>query len=183
MLARDVRSKGAIQMADDDKTTTENSGDGTGANPDADAAKATGTETGTDAKASDGLKADLAKERKTRQAVEAKLQELELAKLPELDRYKTRADAAEQKVRELEQAVLRLNVAAKLKLPAEVADRVRGDSEAEMMADAKALLSVFTGGKTTTDDKGKTTNDAKRTGDLVKPTMNQMLRAAAGFGD
>jgi hypothetical protein len=184
MLARDVRSKGAIQMADD-KTTTDNSGDGTGADPATDAAKATGTETGTDdgKGGKDAVLADLKKTRDRAKAAEAKLQALELEKLPELDRYKTRADAAERKVQELEQQVMRLNVATKLKLPAEVADRVRGDSEAEMIADAKALLSVFAGGKVDEDDTGKTKNDAKRTGSGVKPTMNQLLRSAAGYSD
>lgn len=58
----------------------------------------------------------------------------------EAQKLSDRAAAAEQRAHEAEQRAMRLGVASKKNLSASLADRLRGDTEDEMLADADAIL-------------------------------------------
>lgn len=73
------------------------------------------------------------------------LQELEDAGKSELERASTRAERAEQRVAELERNQLVSAVAARHSLPPELAERLRGETEQELEADAKALAKLMPG--------------------------------------
>ncbi len=105
----------------------------------------------TTGRASDALKADLARERKTRQAAEK-----ELEKLRQADR---------------------LRVASQLGLPVDVADRLRGDTFDELLEDGKTLQKLLK----TADEKEKKrppSDGGKGGGEQPKQDVNSLLRAA-----
>ena len=62
------------------------------------------------------------------------------AELTELEKAQKRADEAEKKAKAAELSILRRDVAAKVGLPAALVDRLKGDTEEEIEADAKILL-------------------------------------------
>ncbi|HEX4811692.1 MAG TPA: DUF4355 domain-containing protein [Nonomuraea sp.] len=107
----------------------------------------------------------------------AKLAALEESQKSEAQKLQEAKDAAERRASEAEKANLRYRVAVTKQLPAELVDRLRGDTEEEMSADADALLSLvvqpagpppFNGGPRTPTGGG---ND-----------MNSFIRKAAGHG-
>lgn len=130
-----------------------------------------------------GLKSALQKERKTREALEKQIRDGELAKLPELERYKTLSDELGKEVEKLKTENMQRRVAMELGLNWTIGKRITGDSEDEMRADGAELLKQFKQDqdqKTKDDPKNKTTNDARKTGAVGGPTMNDKLRALAG---
>lgn len=133
-----------------------------------------------------GLKAALASERAARQRAEKaekQLRDAELAKLPELDRLKTSTETLTKENDKLTKENTRLKLALEMDLPWSLARRIDGDDEAEMRADAAALLKDFKG-KESTDpkDKKRPANDAGKSSTSTSGglTMNQLMRAAAG---
>lgn len=65
------------------------------------------------------------------------------AEMTEAQREKARADKAEQEKLALQADILRRDVVAETGLPAVFADRIRGVTKEEMLADAKELLKVI----------------------------------------
>jgi hypothetical protein len=67
-------------------------------------------------------------------------------RLPQIEQTLTettqRAETAEQRVADLEPENLRLRVALETGLPAELIDRLKGDNEDELKADAESLLKL-----------------------------------------
>ena len=79
--------------------------------------------------------ADLAKERKRRQAAEAKVAEFEDRDKSELEKAQARAERAERALLEK----TREAIAASKGLPSELAGAIQGDTEAEMAASAEVF--------------------------------------------
>lgn len=173
-----------------DKTTTDANANAGGSGNDS--AKDAGKDTKVDTTGDDtkGLKSALQKERKAREDLERQLREQELAKLPELERFKSEADRLTKENEKLTIENQRMRIGMELGLKWSVAKRIAGDTEAEMRADAAELLRSLRNEddeekerKTNKDrdavNKAKT-NDAHKTGPAGKPDMNSLLRIAAG---
>ncbi len=62
------------------------------------------------------------------------------AEMSEIDKEKSRADAAEAELKQLKTEKLKREIAEKAGLPAEFADRLRGETPEELEEDAKAFL-------------------------------------------
>jgi len=106
----------------------------------------------------DAGKQALEREREARREAErrAKAHEQRLAELEDRDksevereraraaREKQRADDAEARIRELELAALRREIAAEVGLAPALAERLRGEDERSLKADARRLLEVTT---------------------------------------
>ena len=100
---------------------------------------------------------DLAAERDKRQAAEAardelqeRLDAIDREKMTELERAQSDLEKANERIAELEAAAtarereqLVSKVLSDAKLPAEMADRLRGETEEELAADAKALAAAL----------------------------------------
>lgn len=131
-----------------------------------------------------GLKSALQKERKTREALEKQIRDGELAKLPELERYKTLSDELTKENEKLKTENMQRRVAMELGLNWTIGKRITGETEDEMRADGAELLTQFKQDqkeKAKEDPKNKArTNDAHKTGSVGKPGMNEALRALAG---
>lgn len=78
----------------------------------------------------------LEKELQSYKDAEQKRKESEMS---EIDKEKTRADAAETELKQLKTEKLKREIAEKAGLPAEFADRLRGETPEELEADAKAF--------------------------------------------
>ncbi len=81
----------------------------------------------------------------------------------------------EKQLQESRREALVARVAAKHRLPQELADRLRGDTEAELEEDAKSLSKLVPAGST----RGGADGGAGGTG-AVKPSMNDFIRRSAG---
>lgn len=100
-----------------------------------------------------GLKSALEKEREARKAAERAAREhgtkaSEYDKLVEArksteEKLTDRAQKAEGRASDLEAEVLRLRVAIEKQLPADLADRLRGDDETSLAEDADKLLGLM----------------------------------------
>jgi hypothetical protein len=112
--------------------------------------------------------------KKTADDLAAKVKEFEDRDKSEQEKAEQRAVDAEKKAAEAEKTLLRLTVASKKKLPAELASRLQGETEEELKADADKLLKLvkaenstgFDGGARTSADSGE--------------DMNSRIRRAAG---
>jgi hypothetical protein len=71
-----------------------------------------------------------------------KLAALEESQKTEAQKIAERAEAAEKRAAESERELARYRVAVAKKLPAELTDRLRGDTPEELAADADALLAL-----------------------------------------
>lgn len=94
--------------------------------------------------ASDDLKADLAKERRERQALQRELQRLKDRDLSELERAQRQAAEAAKRLEQLEAEAMRQRVALRAGIPAEHIHRLQGATEAELAADAAELAKLLT---------------------------------------
>lgn len=127
----------------------------------------------------------LAKERQRSEAATAKArtdaerkaaeEQGEWKKLAE--QYKTEAAAERQRAEMAALAVLRRDVAAKLNVPAVLADRLVGTTVEELEADAKQLMASLPKTGTVSANAG---NGAKQTGVSEGKNMNNWIRASAG---
>lgn len=168
-------------MADDDSTTTGGTGE-------TESATDTGQQTDATAELGEGGKKALEAERRARTAAEKnataaqkKLDDMAKRLQAFEDRDKTEAQklaeaktAAEREVATAKQELMRYRVAANKKLPAELAARLRGDTEEEMAADADALLGVL-GQRQAPNYDGGVRKPAPAPTD-----MNALIRRAAG---
>lgn len=128
------------------------------------------------AKASDGLAADLAAERRKVKAVEKQLEELQRAQLTEQEKLAADYKSAQAELESLRAIDMQTRAAAKAGLPADLATRLRGATVEEMLEDAKTLKKAL-GAVTPVAGSG----DAKAASNTTapRPTMNDLLRAAA----
>jgi hypothetical protein len=106
------------------------------------------------------------------------------ADLSETEKMSKRLAEAERKAQEAEQraqaasvAVLRRDIAAKLNVPALLADRLRGETPEDIEADAKLLLAGLPKAGTPPGNAG---SGAKQQGATSGKSMNDFIRAAAG---
>ena len=95
----------------------------------------------------EGGKKALSAEREARKAAEkaaaelkAKLDEIEQANLSDLEKAQQAAKAATDRLAEMEATSLRQKVAIEKGVPAKWVDRLRGDTEEELAADADQIL-------------------------------------------
>lgn len=128
----------------------------------------------------EAVKAALARERKAalaadraRKAAEARAKQYEDRDKTEAQRLEERATAAESRLGPIEQENARLRVALSKGLPADLVDRLRGQTPEELSADADALLALvgptrspvpptFGGGPRTPPPTGGSMNDLIR---------------------
>lgn len=108
------------------------------------------TDTQTDDNLGDAGKRAIAAERRRAQEAQRELKKLqdELKAIRDKDLSETQKAtqaqaAAEQRAADAEKQLLRVKVAAAKKLPAEFAERLRGDTEDEMAADADSLATFM----------------------------------------
>jgi hypothetical protein len=134
------------------------------------------------------LKKALNAERQRAAKAEKALKDAELAKLPELEQLKTRTADLERDNQRLSIENRQLKIGLDLKLPSNVAARLKGETEEEMRSDATELLKHFKAeseadnGKQDKNDGRKPANDGKKVGPTGKPDMNALLRAAIRGG-
>lgn len=119
------------------------------------------------------------KESRTRAGAAEKLAALEESQKTEAQKVADRAEQAEKRASESERSLARYKVAVAKKLPAELVDRLRGDTEEEIAADADALLALV---KVTNGDPKPDLSQGSRTTASGAPDMNSLLRMAAGRG-
>lgn len=100
---------------------------------------------------------------KQMKAAQAKLDAIEAANLSELEKSQKAAKASADRVAELEKADLRKTVALEKGVPAKWVDRLKGDTQAELEADADAILA-----------------DIKPDSTTPKPDLSQGPRGGAG---
>lgn len=82
-------------------------------------------------------------EAKRARTLEARLKEIEDKDKTEAEKQAARTAAAETEAASARTELLRLKVATSKGLPSNLADRLRGTTEEEMVADADELLAVF----------------------------------------
>lgn len=121
------------------------------------------------------MEAALRKANKEAETHRLKLKELEDRDKSEADKAADRAAEAERRAQRAETALLRTRIALSKGLPAELADRLQGDTEAEMADDAEALLALV--GKRSATTTAVPTGPRGSTGPA---DMNALLRRAAG---
>ena len=93
------------------------------------------------------------------------------------EQYKSEAVAEQAARKAAEIAILRRDVAAKLNVPALLADRLRGETPEDIEADAKLLLA---GLPKAGPPPGNAGSGAKQDGATSGKSMNDFIRAAAG---
>lgn len=134
-----------------------------------------------------GLKKALQATRKERDEALKALRDGELAKLPELERYKSMADELTKENEKLTKANMRMQVALELGLPWKLGKRLEGESIEDMRSDGADLLKdyrVSEGGRVVDKDDPKNkklpTNDTKKSGASGSMSMDDKLRSLAG---
>jgi hypothetical protein len=93
------------------------------------------------------------------------------------EREKARADEAERRIAELERNGSRLRIAEEVGLPLELADRIQGDDDRAMRADAKRLLDL-----TAPADGRLGAGRGGVTPQRGAQDMNALIREASGRG-
>lgn len=126
----------------------------------------------------------LKSEREARKAAEkaaadykAKLDEIERANLSDLERAQQEAQAASARLAEYERTNLRQRIAIEKGIPASLVDRLRGDSEDDISADADALLALVNAPRTPKPDTSQGGNGGVNEG----TTAEQFAKALGDF--
>lgn len=119
----------------------------------------------------------LKKANKEAEQARLRLKEREDQDKSESERSAEKAAEAEKRALDAERALMRLTVAAKQGIPPELADRLHGDTEEEMAADAEQLLAVVRPRSTSGVPAGPRGSEGVGGDD-----MNALLRRAAGRG-
>lgn len=130
-----------------------------------------------------GLKKALAATRKERDELQKQIRDGELAKLPELERYKSLSDELTKENKELKTTNMRQQVALELGLPWSLGKRIMGESLEDMREDASELAKNYKADKDSRKDpknERTPTNDTAKTGKSGGLSMNDKLRLAAG---
>jgi hypothetical protein len=104
-----------------------------------------------------------------------RLTALEESQKTEAQKLAEARDAAEKRATDAERANLRYRVAVQKQLPPELVDRLRGETEEEMAADADALLTLVKPAAPSYDGGARTTAGAPA-------DMNALIRRHAGRG-
>ena len=129
-----------------------------------------------------------AKSRKNERAAKQASKELEEARKKlkafedrdksETDKLTEKASEAEKRAERAEKALLRAQVAGEKKLPAELADRLQGDTKEELEADAERLAELVkpAGAPTVDTDAGKGSGSSGET------SFNDIIRGASVRG-
>jgi hypothetical protein len=122
----------------------------------------------------DAVLADLARERRQRQALEKRLKDFEDRDLTELQKAQKQATEASKQLEELQRESLRQRVALKAGIPAEHIHRLQGSTEQELAADAAELAKLLT-------PKGPRPDPSQgsRAGQSSPLDMNQLIRSVA----
>jgi hypothetical protein len=107
-----------------------------------------------------------------------RLAALEESQKTETQKIQDRAAAAEAAAAQAQKDLVRYRVAAAKSLPPELVERLRGDTEEEMLADADSLLKLI---KPKAELRPDPSQGARGTGS-GSPDMNALLRTAAGRG-
>lgn len=105
----------------------------------------------------------------------AKAREAEEANKTELEKANGKAAQLDDQVKTLTGENLRLRVALEKKIPAELIDRLKGNSKEELEADAEELLKLVGGGNGTATDFGGGARTPAPTGG-----MDEQIRRRAG---
>ncbi len=133
-----------------------------------------------------GLKKALQATRKERDDLAKQIRDGELAKLPELERYKTLSEELTKENAELKLDNQRRQVAMEMNLPWKIGKRLTGDTIEEMRDDAADLAKDYKAeqkANATSDSDPKNrakTKDTNKSGGSVGPSINDKLRALAG---
>lgn len=109
-----------------------------------------------------------------------RLAQIEDSQKSEAQKVAERATEAESRAAKAEQELARYRVANAKKVPPEWVDRLRGDTEEELAADADKIL-VAIKAMQPTGPKPDQSQGARATG-AANADMNTLLRAAAGRG-
>ena len=91
-------------------------------------------------------------------ALQAQLDQINAEKLTDIEKATNRATEAEKQLAAAQQTALRQKVALTKGLPADLVDRLRGDDEDSLAADADALLALL---KTPTSPRADPSQGAK----------------------
>lgn len=117
------------------------------------------TEPTADDQLGDAGKRAIDTERKARAAAEksakelqSRLDEIEQANMSELEKAKQAADAAQSQLSEYQARAMRQQVALTKGIPAALVDRLHGDTEDDLNADADALLALINAPKSPKPD-------------------------------
>ena len=150
----------------------------TGATESASAAQTSETQQQAEEAYGDGARKALAAERKSRTDAErelkrlnVELQQIKDKDLSELDKTRKARDEATAELERLKTENLRQTVAIAKQLPAELAGRLKGSTEAELNADADELLSLVTKQKAPKPDASQGSRGEGRSSD-----MNEVIR-------
>jgi hypothetical protein len=136
-----------------------------------------------------GLKNTVKALRKERDDLAKAARDAELAKLPELERYKAEAEEFAKENEKLKIENMRMKIGMELGLKWSFAKRITGDTEEEMRSDAADLLKHIKSDEDSDSSKSKdrdaankrtTSNDGGKGGSAGKPNMSALFRAAAG---
>lgn len=165
-------------MADENSTTPESpEGPETGAAEGAGAPAAERPKESGETKIPPEVERALRKANKEAETLRLKLKEFEDRDKTEAQKLAEAKTAAEREAATAKQELMRYRVAATKKLPAELADRLKGATEEEMAEDADRLLEVFGAQQRQTPSyDGGVRQSARPT------SMNDLIRQTAGRG-
>jgi hypothetical protein len=90
-----------------------------------------------------GLRSEAAANRKAAAELRERLEAIEARDMSESEKLQRERDSLKSEVDPLKSEGLRLRVALDKKLPADLIDRLRGDNEEDLAADADKLLELF----------------------------------------
>lgn len=119
------------------------------------------------------LRADLVKERRQRQALEKRLQEIQDRDLTELEKAQKSVTEATARAEAAETAAMRQRAALAAGIPAEHVHRLQGSTEEELAADAKDLAKLLKPAGPRSDPSQGSRADRPRGTD-----MNDLIRGA-----
>jgi hypothetical protein len=110
-------------------------------------------------------------------ALKARLDQLEAANLSELEKAQKAAAEATARLAEYEKTTIRQRVALTKGVPADLVDRLRGDTEDEIAADADALMALVSAPKSPRPDpsQGPRTTASGSTADQFAAAVQNFL--------
>lgn len=129
-------------------------------------------------KALDTMKAERNAAKRERDALKAQLDEIEKANMTELEKAQRSAQEAQAELDRIRSQSLRQQVALSKGVPAELVDRLRGDTEDELNADAEALLALIGAPRSPKPDPsqgGSGTSHLPLNGDGIEAALRSKL--------
>lgn len=128
-------------------------------------------------KALDAERKRAAQAEREAKALKARLDELEAANLSELEKAQKQAADAAARLTEYERTNLRQRVALAKGLPSSLVDRLRGDTEDEIAADADELLAMVNAPRSPKPDpsQGPRTSPGGSTADQFAAALNGFI--------